>query len=150
VRRGYGIGGAHRRRRQRWPGRCAADEGAKQSRFPYDADRIWRAVTNSARHGVITAGTKQGNGVVDVAAALECEGLCEEAACDHDRESWSGANAYSGWLARPTRASVSELEAGVRVSAATARFRFTRMSPESDDFAVSCGTMTVHFLSHIG
>ena len=44
---------------------------AKQERIPYDAEHIWRAVTDSARWISNLQAHQQGNGAVDVAGALE-------------------------------------------------------------------------------
>lgn len=100
---GYGIFGGTSQAAPTMAGALAIlMSAAKQERVPYDAERIWRAVTGSARHLPHLKTHLQGHGAVDVAAALA---LLKAYAKDAPRltiESRSSVRtAYSAWLTPP-------------------------------------------------
>ena len=68
---GYGIGGGTSQATPTMAGALALlISAAKQEKVPYDAERIWRAMTGSARFLPDIPAHKQGNGVINVEAAL--------------------------------------------------------------------------------
>ena len=91
---GYGIFGGTSQAAPTMAGALAIlMSAAKQERVPYDAERIWRAVTGSARHLPHLKTHLQGHGAVDVGAALALlKTYAKRCAASDDRKPIFGAN----------------------------------------------------------
>jgi hypothetical protein len=100
---GYGIFGGTSQGAPTMAGALALlMSAAKQERVPYDAERIWLAVTSSARQLPHLRAHEQGHGAVDVTAALALLKAYAKTPPGLTVESSSSVrSAYSAWLTPP-------------------------------------------------
>jgi hypothetical protein len=100
---GYSIGGGTSQATPSMAGALALlISSAKQAKVPYDAERIWLAMTNGARHIPHLPIYKQGNGVVNVEGAFELlKAFASRPPTIHVTSRAPVKTAYSEWHVTP-------------------------------------------------